>query len=230
MNTKATSATTGGDRAGRPVLDPASRACAGLHRTPLHTVADVLRDHALDPVVVPGGTLQMRVGSATFTAHAVRAGGHTAIELRGQRDGRRSLLGCVTDPHEAAHLLLEFASLADAWALAGEVFDRLVLQGDVAVLASVPVTETVYARLGPRIFAEIECDRGDLCAGIPATAHLTTVIAREPLDDEWRFERLADRRFALAGRVDGGTHTGVEDVLAALDLHRARVAAWEELH
>ncbi len=230
MNPTTASTTAPGDRSGRSSTEAAARACTGPQRSPLYAVADVLSRHHLPAAVTPTGTLQLRVGTARFSAHVVRVGDDCAIELRAHREGRRSLLGCVTDPGEAAHQLIRFASLAGAWQFAAEIFDRLVLRNDLPVLSSVPVSGVVYVRLGSRTYAAIEVDEADPCLDTVATAHVTTYIAACPIDDEWRFERLDDRRFDVVGRVEGGSHEDVGTVLSTLDVHRARVSDWERLH
>ncbi|GAA4402912.1 hypothetical protein [Tsukamurella soli] len=231
MNTTATSTTTPGDRPGRRALDGVLQGgCTGAQRSPLHLVADSLDEHGLSATLTASGQLQLRTGTARFSAHVVQAGGGTAIEVRAHREGRRSLLGCVSDPEAAAHLLIGFASLAGAWQFAAEVFDRLILRGDVPALAAVPMTNTVFARLGSRTYAEIEVDEAEPCLDQPALAQVTTFIAARPIDDEWRFERLADRRFDIVGRIAGGTHPDPDSVLDILDVHGRRAADWERLH
>ncbi|CAM3693371.1 MULTISPECIES: hypothetical protein [Tsukamurella] len=200
-----------------------------IHDSALARVAQALHEHGLPATLRPTGSLRLAVGTSRFTAHSLPGEG-TAIEVRAFREGRHSILGLVTDPEEAAHLLIRCAGMAQAWQLTAEIHDRLVLDGDATVLAEVPMGDTVFVRFGARTYAEVLAQDADACLGQAAGVTLTTHIARRPLDDAWRFDALVEQDFATMGRIAGGSFTSAESACAALELHRARSAEWEGLH
>ncbi|ADG78608.1 putative protein OS=Tsukamurella paurometabola (strain ATCC 8368 / DSM / CCUG 35730 /CIP 100753 / JCM 10117 / KCTC 9821 / NBRC 16120 / NCIMB 702349/ NCTC 13040) OX=521096 GN=Tpau_1996 PE=4 SV=1 [Tsukamurella paurometabola] len=200
-----------------------------IHDSALARVAQALHEHGLPATLRPTGSLKLSVATSRFTAHTLPGPG-TAIEVRVFREGRHSILGLVSHPDEAAHLLIRSAGMAAAWQLASEVHDRLVLDGDTTVLAEVPMGDTVFVRLGERAYAELVADDADACLGQAAGITLTTHIARQPLGSAWRFDHLLDRDFPTMGRIAGGTFSSAESACAAVALHRARTAEWESLH
>jgi hypothetical protein len=197
--------------------------------SPLARMAEVLRDHGFTVRLRTTGSLDLDVGTTRFTAHLVRDGAG-GIELRAKREGRRSILGLLSDPLEAAEMLVRSAAMMQGWVLAGEIHDRLVLAGDTTVLAEVPMGDEVFVRLGPRSYAEFEAEAADPCAMYPAAVRLTTYITADPVDRDWSLRPLRHGEFAIRGRIAGGEHTDAESALEALARHRARASEWEALH
>ena len=151
-------------------------------------------------------------------------------EVRALREGRNSILGLLDDAEEVAHLLIRCAGMASAWELTAEIHDRLILAGDRTVLSEVPMSDTLYVRLGERTFAEVFAEDASACLGEPAVVTLTTHVCTHSLDDVWRFRALDQHDYRPIGCITGGRHETAESALAAIELHRARTAEWESLH
>lgn len=198
-----------------------------IRASSLARVAESLREHGLPADLLPNGRLVMISGTSRLTAQTLPGG---AIEVRALREGRHSILGLLDDPEEVAHLLIRCAGMAAAWELTAEIHDRLILAGDRTVLSEVPMSDTLYIRLGERTFAEVFAEDASACLGSPALVTLTTHVCAHSLDEVWRFRSLDQHEYRAVGCITGGRHESAESALAALALHRARTAEWEGLH
>lgn len=198
-----------------------------IRASTLARVAESLRDHGLPADLLPTGRLVVVSGTSRLTAQTLPGG---AIEVRALREGRNSILGLLADAEEVAHLLIRCAGMASAWELTAEIHDRLILAGDRTVLSEVPMSDTLYVRLGERTFAEVFAEDASACLGEPAVVTLTTHVCTHSLDDVWRFRALDQHDYRPIGCITGGRHETAESALAAIELHRARTAEWESLH
>ncbi|WP_336670394.1 hypothetical protein [Tsukamurella sp. USMM236] len=198
-----------------------------IRASSLARVAESLREHGLSADLLPTGRLVTVAGTSRLTAQMVPGG---AIEVRAQREGRNSILGLLQDAEEVAHLLIRCAGMASAWELTADIHDRLILAGDRTVLSEVPMSDTLYVRLGERTFAEIFAEDASACLGAPALVTLTTHVCTHSLDELWRFRSLDQHDYRAIGCITGGRHETAESALAALELHRARTTEWEGLH
>ncbi len=198
-----------------------------IRASSLARVAESLREHDLRADLLPTGRLVMIAGTSRLTAQSLPGG---AVEVRAHREGRNSILGLLQDPEEVAHLLIRCAGMASAWELTADVHDRLILAGERTVLSEVPMSDTLYVRLGERTFAEFFAEDADACMGAPTSVVLTTHVCTHSLDDVWRFRSLDHHDYRAVGCIAGGRHETAESALAALELHRARTAEWEGLH